>query len=133
MDAKKRTLSVGIILVVGVVLTLVSNFVVQNSSLLATGCIIICIGCIRAYQLFRYKTDANYAAERDINNHDERNLALYRQAQATTFVITAVGLAIAAIVTNLLGQELIAQVVSVVVSLMLTIFIATYWVIRVKS
>ncbi|WP_028263843.1 hypothetical protein [Atopobium fossor] len=133
MDAKKRTLSAVFLIVTGVALVLIANFLIQNSSLFGAGCAFICIGCIRTYQLFRYKTDANYAAERDINNHDERNLALYRQAQATTFVITAVGLAIAAIVTNLLGQELIAQVVSVVVSLMLTIFIATYWVIRTKS
>ncbi|MDY4522924.1 MAG: hypothetical protein SPD80_04960 [Atopobium sp.] len=87
------------------------------------------IGCIRVYQLFRYKTDADYAAEQDITNHDERNLALLERAQSKTFVIMTVGLAVSIIPMNLLGQVLISQVISVIVLLLLATYIVVYWVI----
>lgn len=128
MNIEKKVFAVVFLLIAGVVLVSVSSFVVHDSALFGAGVAFTAIGCIRVYQLFRYKTDADYAAEQDIINHDERNLALLERAQSKTFVIMTVGLAASIIPMNLLGQVLISQVISVIVSLLLVTYIVVYWV-----
>lgn len=129
MNIEKKVFAVVFLLIAGVVLVSVSSFVVHDSALFGAGVAFMAIGCIRVYQLFRYKTDADYAAEQDITNHDERNLALLERAQSKTFVIMTVGLAVSIIPMNLLGQVLISQVISVIVLLLLATYIVVYWVI----
>ena len=133
MNIKRQFLSTVLLFAAGAVLIGVFNFAVHNSSLLGAGCGCIVVGCISAYQLFRRQTDSAYANNQDVVSHDERNLMLMERAQSKTFVIIAVGLAIRMIVSSLMGQELIAQVISIIFGLIFATYVVVYWIIRKNS
>ena len=110
MTNKKIFLSI-FWLILGIILVTLSIMGKIDSSYFAgMGGAFIAIGAMQIMRYIRYSKDSEYKEKIDIKMSDERNLFLHSKAWTITGKTTIVGLAVASIVSFVIGCELAQQI-----------------------
>ena len=111
--------------VLGLVLFVLSETgIVDSSYFSGMGVALAVVGTLQVIRNLRYRKDAEYKEKVDIEVSDERNRFLRLQSWAWTGYIVVMVEAAGSIAAHVLGQEIVGQVLSYSVCLI----ICVYWI-----
>ena len=111
--------------VLGLVLFVLSETgIVDSSYFSGMGVALAVVGTLQVIRNLRYRKDAEYKEKIDIEVTDERNRFLRLQSWAWTGYIVVMIEAVGSIVAAVLGQEIVRQVLSYSVCLI----VCVYWI-----
>ena len=111
--------------VLGLVLFVLSEAEILDSSYFSgMGVALAVVGSLQVIRNLRYRKDAEYKEKIDIEVTDERNRFLRLQSWAWTGYIVVMVEAAGSIAAHVLGQEIVGQVLSYSVCLI----ICVYWI-----
>lgn len=111
--------------VLGLVLFVLSEAEILDSSYFSgMGVALAVVGTLQVIRNLRYRKDAEYKEKIDIEVTDERNRFLRLQSWAWTGYIVVMVEAAGSIAAHVLGQEIVGQVLSYSVCLI----ICVYWI-----
>lgn len=124
---KNRTIYYAIIGIIGIVMFAVSKFYGSlDTYWIGMGGGFVVLSTLRLIQLYRYKTDNNYADKVNIQNNDERNRFLAEKARSMTFYYSILIEAIGIIVLRLLKYAELSTIIGYVISIQLMIYWLSY-------
>ena len=96
------------------------------------GSALLVIGIIRLLRFYRLKKNDGYREKMETAQTDERNQFIRMKAWSWTGYLFIMVTAIATIILRILGQDLLSQVASYSVCLMLVLYWVSYFVLKKK-
>ncbi len=121
-----------IILLIAGVSLIVYYQIYKNEFWVGMGIGFIMISAMRLVQLYRYKTDKNYAKNLSIKYGDERNKYVAEKARSITFTYCALASAVAVIILRIAGFLEISTVLGLVICVQLIMYLITYHILCKK-
>ena len=109
--------------IIGIAL-IVTGFFTQTETVSSLGLIFFVVGLARVAQYKAITKNADTLKKRKIAETDERNVMIWTKARSLSFTVCIIVAALAIIVLNILGYDMIAQVVSY----SMFSFVAIYWI-----
>ena len=93
---------------------------------------LIAVGVIRIIRIWRYSKDESYREKMQVETNDERNQFLRNKAWAWTAYIFVLMTAVAAIVFQLFGEELLSMVAGFAICILFVMYWLCYMVLKKK-
>lgn len=121
-----------IILLIAGVSLIVYYQIYKNEFWVGMGIGFIMISAMRLVQLYRYKTDKNYAKNLSIKYGDERNKYVAEKARSITFTYSVLASAVAIIILRIAGFLEISTVLGLVICVQLIMYLITYHILCKK-
>ena len=129
---KRLALSIFWVVLGLVLFVLAEAGIVDSSYFSGMGVALAVVGTLQVIRNLRYRKDAEYKEKIDIEVTDERNRFLRLQSWAWTGYIVVLAEGIGVIVAALLGRELVMQVLSYSVCLILCVYWITWLILSRK-
>ena len=131
-DNNKRILFSGFWLLVGLVLIAAGLAGQVDSFWAGMGGGLTAVGVIHLSRWFRYRRDADYRENFDVETHDERNQYISKCAWASAaYGFVLIG-AIAIVVFKIIGQEQMMLGVSLSIGILMVLYWISYCVLRAR-
>ena len=90
------------------------------------------IGVLRLIRIYRFRNDEAYREKVEIETKDERNQFIRNKAWAWAGYLFIIICGASVFVLKIMGQELLCQVASVVLCLLLLLYWGSYFVLKKK-
>lgn len=132
MNTTKNIVKYIILLGIGIVLLVLGVAEIVDEYWSGMGGGFIAISILRLVRLHRLNKDENYREKFETEVSDERNRFLRNKAWAWTGYLFIIITGIAVIVLKVMGQDLLAQVASYCVCLMIVLYWVSYLILRKK-
>lgn len=132
MYSKRKMIWYTFILVAGIVLLVLGCIGTLDSFWSGFGGGIAAVGLVRLINGVKYRRNPSLAKQMDVSQNDERVSFIATRARAWAFYISALGLAVAVLVLEFMGQKDLAMSVSFVLCGMLVIYSAAFAILQRK-
>ena len=96
------------------------------------GVALVMVGVVRSVRLYRFCKDETYREKVEIDAADERNRFIRNKAWAWAGYLFIIICGASVFVLKILGQEMLCQVASVVLCLLLLLYWGSYFVLKKK-
>lgn len=123
---KKRITKYGILIIAGVLFILLSVFKVLNDEFfISYGAALCIIGIVNVVKYRKILLSDDLTKKQMINENDERNISIWKEARAFTFNVTVFLLGIGVVVLYFLKMKYEASIICYV----MCIQVVVYWII----
>ena len=119
-------------IVLGVILTACNLAGVMDEYWSGMGVAFIVVGALQLFRQIKYRTNEAYREKVNIETGDERNRYIGMKAWAWAGYLFILLVGSSVIVLKLMGQDLLSQVASYAVCLMLVLYWISYLILRKK-
>ena len=118
--------------IIGASIGIYSEFATIDSFWSSMGAALVVVGALQMFRIIRYNTSPKYKEATDTAIADERNRFIRTKAWSWVGYLYIIIAAVATIMFQLLGQELLMFAASGSVCLMLVLYWVSYFILRKK-